>query len=89
MAAITVTLTKITKEAGGGRILIRFGKREYEFRNLAHVQDYVQTVLSREVAEAIFLAILIQLQPNITNPSIIEGHSITIDPSLVNWGTRA
>lgn len=85
--AASVTLTKIQFTNAQSVIRVRFGKKEYEFNNLAHLQAIVEPFLRREVLEMIALAILMERQPNIGNPGAIEGHSINVDLSANNWGT--
>lgn len=84
MAARSVTLTNIRRRAG--KIYVRFGKREHEFESLVEMQRYVAERLTPETLEALFLALLIERQPDITNPAQIEGRTLTVDMSLASWG---
>jgi hypothetical protein len=84
MAARSVTLTSIRR--AGGKIYVRFGKREYEFNSLTEVRAYVEEKLGRETLECLFLALLVERQPDINNPALVEGRTLTVDMALTNWG---
>jgi hypothetical protein len=87
MAARSVTLTKIQFTNANSPIRIRFGKRDYEFNDLAHMKGFVASQLSRETLESLMLAMLIERQPDINNPGQVEGKTMTVDMSVNNWGT--
>lgn len=82
----SVTLTKIVKEPGG-RILLRFGKREYEFSSIEHFRQSVRGMLDREDLEVLAMALILARQPNLGNPAALEGRTITIDFNAASWGT--
>lgn len=84
MAAVSVTLTRIQRD--GDRVLVSFGKRTREFASIADLRDFVANTLSRDVLEALFLRLALDRQPNLDNPAQLEGHTLTVDTSLANWG---
>lgn len=82
----SVTVTNIVKEADG-RVLIRFGKREREFSSLASLRQWASNVLDRETLDALAIALMLERQPALGNPSAFEGHSIAVNFANANWGT--
>ncbi len=82
----SVTLTKIQKDADG-KVRIRFGKREYEFANIQAVRDFARGQLDRDTLEAITMALALTRQPTLSNPTALEGRTLTVDFTLANWGT--
>jgi hypothetical protein len=84
MAAVTITLTKINKV--GNKVYLKFGKTEREFNDLAHLKAFVQDQLTPDVLIALFCRIAIDRQPALASPALLEGHGLSIDTSLNNWG---
>ena len=83
--AFTRTVTKISKDPDG-HVRIQFGKREYDFESIEQCRQFAQGTLNAETLDAIAVALMLTRQPNLTNPSVFEGHSVTVDFSLNNWG---
>lgn len=82
----SVTLTKIVKEPGG-RIRVRFGKRETEYASLAEMKASVRAQLGPDDLEALVLALALTRQPNLTNTAALEGKTLNVDLSATAWGT--
>lgn len=83
--AQSVTITKVLRQ--NGRVYIRFGKREYEFASQQAVQEFVAQKLNTEVLEALAIAIVVARQPTLANLALVEGKTLTVDPTVNNWGT--
>jgi len=83
MAATSITLTKITRQPGGG-VVVNFGKRGREFASLADLRDFVRDKLDRDVLEALFLRVALDRFPNMDNPAQLEGRTLTVDTSIAN-----
>lgn len=84
----SATITKIQTDADG-KVRFQFGKREYEFSSLAAAKAAVrdQLILSRDTLEVIAMGLALTRQPTLSNPAALQGHTVTVDFTLANWGT--
>lgn len=82
----SVTLTKIVKEAGG-KVRVRFGKVEREYPSLEDMRSSVRAALDQADLIDLALALILSRQPNLGNPSALEGRTVTVDFGQANWGT--
>lgn len=79
MASLTLTVTDV--RSSGGRVYVEWSdKVVQEFGSLAAAQRYVDGLFrdGREIARKFALARYLRVDPTGSNPSLIEGHSITL-----------
>lgn len=65
----------------GGKCYVRWSDGvELEFASIQDAKDYVQnTAKIQDVLRSMGIAKFFQVSPDGSNPSVIEGHSITLD----------
>lgn len=81
--AVSVTCTKVHRD--NGKTYVRFSdKVELEFTSLADVQNYIRSVTSKDQLRALLLAKLLEVSPDGSNASLIEGRTVTVDLSLAS-----
>lgn len=87
----SLTLNSVEKDAGG-RVYFRFasaeGQEEWEFPSRAAAADFARDTLDRDKLVALAIALVLTRQPQLNNPGIFAGKTLTVDmaqPS--NWGT--
>ena len=79
MASITLTVSDVA--AIGGRVYVRWSDGvEQEFSSLASARGVRDGLAdqARELARNFAIARYLRVDPNGQNPSLIEGHSITM-----------
>lgn len=80
--AVTVTCTKIRRT--NGKIYIQFGKIEREFESPAHVKAWIGDSLDKEALQAMLIAKWLDVDPTGSNPTLVEGRTITVDLTLAS-----
>jgi hypothetical protein len=81
-----VTLTKITKHAGGA-VEFHFGKRSRWFPSIAAATEYLRETFGKDDMEDVAMALALMRQPTLNNVAILEGRSLTVNLNVANWGT--
>lgn len=78
MPSRSLTVTKVFRR--NGRAYIRFSdKLEKEFASLAEAKEYAQSVVDDlEFLRKLAMCRYFQVDPNATNPNLIEGRTITV-----------
>lgn len=82
----SITLTKCGKDSDN-RVRFQFGKRGYEFHDLAAANAFVKSQLDRDTLDTIMMALVMSRQPTLANPAALNGRTLTVDFSLANWGS--
>lgn len=78
MASVTVTVRSIRQV--GGTVFVRWSdKSEQEFRGLAEARAYARDAdFLRDAAKRLLIARYLRLDNAGSNPSLLEGHSLTL-----------
>ena len=84
MAQYSITCRNVRQI--GGKVYIKFSdKGELEFSSLAEARAFVQRLLDDpDLLKRLFLAIYLSRDPNGTNPAIMEGKTLTLEPDAAN-----
>lgn len=78
MASLTLTVTDVFQRSG--RVYVRWSdKVEQEFRSLEEARRFAQELTQdRTFLRRLAIARYLQVDPTGSDPSLIEGHSITV-----------
>lgn len=83
--ALSITVNQVRKVAATNRIYVKFSNgQEREFQNLQEAKNWAQEVdvdQATELLEKMFARWYFLRDPNGTTPSLVEGHTITLDLS--------
>ncbi len=77
-----MTLTKIVRQ--GGKVFIRFGKVEKEFNSAQEARAWAIEPIAIDTPEGqqrLLVRRWLRLNASADNPALIEGHSVTYDPT--------
>lgn len=82
MASLTLTVTTVHQI--NGIVYVRWSDGvEQEFRSLQEARDLRDSLAQdRDVLRKMAIARYLRIDPNGTNPSLIEGHSLTYNDAI-------
>lgn len=80
------TITCRNVRRANGKVYVKWSdKSENEFASLAEAKEFIYALRDDpDLLKRLFLAVYLTRDPNGTNPTIIEGHTITFDPTAAN-----